>query len=196
MTIPPYPLAWPEGLPRTAPAKRVASKFNTTLPAAVENVRKSLEAFGRDSGRAVSEIVATSNVGGIGLSKTPDDPGVAVWFMWDGALRCVAVDRYPKTQDNLQAIHHVLEARRTEVRHGGLVIARTAFAGFKSLPAPETPKHWSEVLGVTVHARTEDIRVAYRSAAIKAHPDSGGSVAAMQRINRAFEEAKKERGFA
>lgn len=195
MTILPYPLAWPEGMPRTAPGKRVASKFKTTLPAAGENVRKSLEAFGRDSGRAVSEIVATSNVGGIGLSKTPDDPGVAVWFMWDGALRCVAVDRYPKTADNLQAIHHVLEARRTEVRHGGLVIARTAFAGFKSLPAPEAPKHWSEVLGVSPAAGADSIRLAYREAAKKAHPDAGGNAGAMQRVNRAFEEAKKERGF-
>lgn len=195
MSIPPYPLQWPQGMPRTASAGRIASKFKTTLPAAVDNVRKSLEAFGRDSGRSVTEIVATSNVGGIDLSKTPADPGVAVWFMWDGALRCVAVDRYPKPQDNLQAIHHVLEARRTEVRHGGLVIARTAFAGFKALPAPETPKHWSDVLKVSASAGADAIRLAYREAAKKAHPDSGGSAAAMQRVNTAFDEAKKERGF-
>jgi hypothetical protein len=114
--IPSYPLSWPDGLPRTE--RKVTSQFRTTLAAALNNVRKSLEAFGKDSGKAVTEISITSNVT---LGETlPSDTGVAVWFTWDGQQRCIAVDRYPKPEDNLQAIHHVLEARRTEMRHGGL----------------------------------------------------------------------------
>lgn len=192
--IPPYPLAWPEGMPRTAPASRRKSQFKTTLPGAVKNVRDSLRLFGTDSGKEVSEVVATTNVGGIDLTDKTRDPGVAVWFKWDGALRSIAVDRYAKPEENLQAIHHILEARRTEVRHGGLVIARTAFAGFKALPATVTPRHWTEVLEVSPHTPWEEIAERYSDKAKKAHPDAGGSDAAMQTLNTAYAEAKKARG--
>jgi hypothetical protein len=69
-----------------------------------------------DSGEPVSDIVITSNVT-LGVDNPPD-PGVAVWFAWDGMTVCIPVDRYSSTAANLQAIHHVLEARRVELRHG------------------------------------------------------------------------------
>jgi hypothetical protein len=40
MSIPPYPLAWPEGLPRTL--NREELRVKATLPAELENVRTSL----------------------------------------------------------------------------------------------------------------------------------------------------------
>lgn len=131
MSFPPYPLAWPDGLPRTE--RKASSQFRTSLSAAINNVKKSLAAFGSDTGKAVSEVAVTSNVAGIAF-EPPKDTGVAVWFEWEGAQRCIAVDRYPKVEDNLQAIHHILEARRTEMRHGGLHIVRQTFKGFVALP--------------------------------------------------------------
>lgn len=90
--IPPFPLHWPEGMPRTPPERRSKSQFKTTQPQAVKNVADSLRLFGSDSGKAVSRIVATSNAGGIDLAGSGQaDPGVAVWFEWDGAMRCIAV---------------------------------------------------------------------------------------------------------
>ena len=177
-----YPLHWPDGLPRTE--RRAASQFKTQLNGALTNVRKSLEAFGRDSGKAVTGIVLSSNVT-LGTTS-PTDPGVAAWFTWDGAQRCIAVDRYPKVQDNLQAIHHILEARRTEMRHGGLHIVRQTFKGFVALPAPATQTWW-ELLGLpSASVSEQDIQRAYRSRASAAHPDHpGGSHAAMTRLNAA-----------
>lgn len=190
--IPPYPLHWPEGSPRTA--RRMSSKFKTTLACAVNNVSDSLRKFGADSGKPVSNIVATTNIGGIQLAEKRDmDPGVAVWFEWDGALRCIAVDRYPKPQDNLQAIHHIIEARRTEVRHGGLVIARSAFKGFVALPSPKG-SHWSEVLGIARSASRQEIEAAWKAAARKAHPDHGGSPGEMAKLNNARDRAIAEVG--
>jgi hypothetical protein len=185
--IPSYPLSWPDGLPRTE--RKVTSQFRTTLAAALNNVRKSLEAFGKDSGKAVTEISITSNVT---LGETrPSDTGVAVWFTWDGQQRCIAVDRYPKPEDNLQAIHHVLEARRTEMRHGGLHVVRQTFKGFTALPAPPGRKSWRQILEIAGAATPADVDAAYRRKATELHPDKpGGDAAAMAELNRARAEAK------
>lgn len=182
-----YPLSWPDGLPRTE--RKADSRFKTTLAAALENVESSLRLFGTDTGKRVSDIVLSSNVAGLS-SKQPDDTGVAAWFTWDGAQRCIAVDRYPKVADNLQAIHHILEARRTEMRHGGLHIVRQTFKGFTALPAPAGVRGWRDVLGLAGQVTAADIDAAYRALAAKAHPDTGGSNEAMAELNRARVEAK------
>jgi hypothetical protein len=180
-SIQPFPLAWPAELPRTE--KRVSSQFRTSLSGALRNVKSSLELFAKDSGKAVTEIVLSSNVGGLDLGP-PKDPGVAAWFVWDGEQRCIAVDRYPKPEDNLQAIHHILEARRTEMRHGGLHIVRQTFKGFTALPAPD----WKRTLGLDSPGRIvtrEDIEAAFREKAKKAHPDKGGTAEQMAELTAA-----------
>jgi hypothetical protein len=185
MSYPPYPLVWPDGLPRTE--RKASSQFRTSLSAAINNVKKSLAAFGGDTGKAVTSVSVTSNVGGIAFDA-PKDTGVAIWFEWDGAERCIAVDRYPKVEDNLQAIHHILEARRTEMRHGGLHIVRQTFKGFVALPAPEGAKPWREVLGLTGPVTADQVKAVYREKAKAAHPDGGGSKEAMALLNRARDE--------
>jgi hypothetical protein len=49
-----------------------------------------------------------------------------------------------------------------------------------------TPDYYA-VLGVTPTATPEQIKAAYRAAAKHAHPDAGGSLAAMQRLNQAHQ---------
>lgn len=197
--IPPYPLCWPDNMPRTPAAKCYISRFKATLPQAVKNVSGALRRFGEDSGKTVSNVVATTNVGGIHLDgdSRKIDPGVAVWFDWDGMKRCIAVDRYPKPEDNLQAIYYVIEARRTEARHGGLMIARTAFRGFIALPNPES-ESWHKVLELdapNLIINERKINEAYRRLSRRAHPDaSTGSNAAMARLNKARDEALREIG--
>ena len=134
-------------------------------------MKGSLELFAKDSGNA--------------------DTGVAAWFTWDGEQRCIAVDRYPKPEDNLQAIHHIIEARRTEMRHGGLHIVRQTFKGFTALPAPPGQRGWREVLGLKGPVNAAQIDAAYRERAASAHPDKGGSTEAMAELNRARAEAKR-----
>lgn len=179
MPIPPYPLAWPEGMPRTA--RPISGQFKTTLYKAIENVEDSLRRFASDSGQKVTDVVVTSNKAGL-TSAGPADKGVSIWFDWDGQQRCIAVDRYDKLEHNVQAIHHIIEARRTEMRHGGLNVVRQTFKGFTALPAPE---RWWQVLGVGMQATRAEIEAAYRQIARAAHPDTGGSTDAMARLNAA-----------
>lgn len=186
----PYPLQWPDTMPRARNRER--SAFKTELAPALKNVEKSLAAFGADSRHAVSEIVLTSNVT-LG-SNSPEDPGVAVWFRWDGELRCIAVDRYQTVKENLQAIHHVLEARRVELRHGTIALVRATFAGFKALPPPPDAKPWREVLGVKAWGpyTADEIETAFRSKSKGAHPDTGGSREAWDELQRAKKLALRD----
>lgn len=186
MTVP-YPLVWPEGMPRTAPGARVKSRFQTTLPKAIENVKTSLRLFGTEAGKPVADVVCSTNVAGI-LAGPPADAGVAVWFLWDGAQRCIAVDRYPSVAENLQAIHHVLEARRVELRHAGINMIRATFKGFLALPAPER-EDWRTVLGLDGSATLADVRARHRDL-VRETRDSE----ALSRINIARDRARSELG--
>lgn len=183
MTVNAFPLSWPAQFPRAK--YRENGKFKTELPNAIKNVQASLRGFANDSGKKLEGLVISSNVS-LG-NDVPADPGVAVWFTWDGLQVCIPVDRYYSVASNLQAIHHILEARRVELRHGTLALVRATFTGFKALPAP-AGKSWWEVLGVPSTASKEAITAAHRTLASKAHPDKGGSDAQMAEINRARDE--------
>lgn len=187
MTINAYPLQWPHGFPRAK--VREKGSFKSTLHAALGNVQDSLRRFASDSGKKLENLVMSSNVT-LGEQR-PADPGVAVWFTWDGMGVCIAVDRYLTVEANLQAIHHIIEARRVELRHGTLALVRATFAGFLALPAPGG-KHWSETLGLPPKAKREEVKQAYRRLASAHHPDKGGSADKMAELNAAFEAALNE----
>lgn len=192
MSVQPYPLQWPETMPRYKSARQ-PGQFKTSLSGAMKNVSDSLRRFAADSGKPLGNVVISSNVT-LGVSNPPD-PGVSVWFTWDGMSVCIPVDRYSKVEANLQAIHHIIEARRTELRHGTLALVRATFQGFTALPAPAKKKPWREVLlfGADILKPNADmVEKRYRELAKERHPDVGGSVEAMAELNRARDEALRE----
>jgi len=184
-----YPLHWPEGWPRTKSPG--SSQFKTSLPGALKNVQESVRRFAADSGKKVDGVVISSNVT-LGVQK-PEDPGVAIYFTWDGISTCICVDRYAKVEDNLQAIHHCIEAERTKLRHGGINLVRAAFRGYAALPPPSgsSARPWWNVLGLHKGATADEINAAYRTKSKAAHPDAGGSTAAMTELNQARAEGLK-----
>lgn len=185
--IPPFPLLWPEGHPRVK--HREPSAFRTGFPQALKNVKDSLRLFAQDSGKALSQVQITSNASFI--DEKPSDPGIAVWFEWDGALRCIAVDRYQTVAENLQAIHHVLEARRVELRHAGINMVRTTFRGFvAALPAPGAAAWWT-ILGVEPTATPDQITAAWRDK--QRQLGATGNDAARTELNIARDKGLAER---
>lgn len=183
-----FPLTWPDFIPRRT-RQRESGRFKTTLAGALKNVETSLRLFGSDSGRPLRNIILSSNCT-LGVSR-PVDPGVAAWFTWDDEQICIPVDRYDTPESNLQAIHHILEARRVELRHGTLALVKATFRGFRALPAP---RGWRQVLGFESSTPTLAIvKERYRSRASSAHPDrEGGSHDAMAELNAALVQAEQE----
>lgn len=183
MTPTAFPLCWPLGQPRSKSWAR--SPFNVPLARAVSELEDSLRLFGEETGLPVRNVVISSNVSLACLR--PADPGVAVYFEWDGD-RCIAVDRFATPEANLRAIFTILEGRRQDLRCGGLHIVRAAFHGFAALPAPPDSTAWHAVLGVPPTATAEEIHEAYkaRARALSAAGDEEG----MRALNVARDRAK------
>lgn len=188
LTATAYPLTWPSQFPRRQ--NREAGAFKTALAGALKNVQDSLRKFASDSGKRIEGLVISSNVT-LGVNR-PTDPGVAVWFAWDGLQVCIAVDRYSSVEGNLQAIHHIIEARRVELRHGTLALVRATFTGFAALPAP-AGRNWWEVLALPRDADRQAIDAAWRRLSSQHHPDKGGTAERMAEINTARDAALKAR---
>ncbi len=199
MTISAYPLQWPAGWGRTGAGLRKTTAFKRlgraiTVAEAVERVREEL----RRMGHGDNDVVVSTNIelrlDGWPRSDRPEpaDRGAAVyWREKSGATRCMAIDRYDRVAGNLAAIAATLEAMRAIERHGGAEILDRAFTGFVALPAAEKP--WHIVLGVPHHAATPDVEQAYRRARGRAHPDTGGSAALFDEIQRAWTAFRQER---
>lgn len=192
MSVQAYPLSWPPGFPRAKYPEQ--GRFKTSYDNALKNVQRSLQLFASDSGKKLEHAIMSSNMTLTGRSA--NDAGVAVWFVWDGMQVCIPVDRYNSIAANLQAIHHIVEARRVELRHGTLALVRATFSGFVALPAPKG-KGWREVLALPSDARgtKDEIEQAFRVLAAVRHPDvAGGSTDAMAELNNARDTALREVG--
>jgi hypothetical protein len=220
MTINAYPLTWPEGWPRTAPARRERARFNkgvrqySSQPGGNSWMRKSDLSVTDGTTRILQElarldidrqdVVISTNVrlrlDGLPRSseREPDDPGVAVY--WTDATagnepRCMAIDRYDRVADNLAAAAATIEAMRAIERHGGAQILKRAFTGFTALPAPgqTSARGWREILGHDVANRAQ-LDERYKRLRSENHPDKGGSAETFHAVQRAYAQARQELG--
>lgn len=135
----------------------------------------------------------------------PKGPAIIVSFKSDKGPLSFPCDTYTGWEDNLYAIALALEALRAVDRYG---VTRQAeqYRGWAQLPAPagewkaiadriEAAQWLADVCGVRynltalVHSG-ELLTEAYRIAAKKLHPDSGGTTASFQRLQDAMQLIK------
>lgn len=174
-----FPLQWPDGWTR-ARARRSAP-FKVTPSQAKREMYDELARLGaRDI--VVSTDQPLNRDGTPTLRRTWSDPGVAVYFKRKGRGVVLACDQYEQLHENMRAIGKTIEAMRGIERWGASDMLDRAFTGFTSLPAPE---QWWQVLGLSAGAGRSDVETAFRRLAKDAHPDVGGSDAAMARLNAA-----------
>ena len=205
MTVEAYPLSWPAGRNRTEDFRREAAKFDVGFARARDNLVDEIKRLTGTTRWGDAKIVISTNLAlrrdGLPLAnqRQPDDVGVAVYFTYKQHQRCFACDRWMKIEHNMQAIAKTIEALRGIARWGTGDMLDAAFTGFSALPPPTgsvaTDEPWHQVLNVPAHAATEDVRMAYRRAALGAHPDKGGSNDAMARVNGAWAKFCAERGL-
>lgn len=181
-----YPLAWPDGWPRTPADQRVDGRYQFKKvagdgwrkPYTFAQARDALfeELRRMDAGGAVlSTNYVTSNTTGLPRAdrRAPEDLGVAVYFTRKGKPLVMACDRFTRAEDNMNSLRLALDAMRQLERHGGGLMAEKAFTGFAALPAP--PDCW-ELLELNPTTATKaDVEAAFRRKARTAHPDAGGS---------------------
>lgn len=189
-----YPLCWPIGYSRSI--QRKDSRFTTTLGQARDYVKAEIKRIGGKN-PIISTNIPLKNDGNLRADWSKykiDDPGVAVYFEYDGEQVCLCSDAYKRVWENLKGIGRTIEALRQIERDGVSDFLKRSFRGFKELPEERgvqtsVDNIW-EILGITPTTDKEKIRKAYRAQAKKHHPDNaGGSQDMMARLNEAFESA-------
>ena len=195
MTIPSYPLTWPQTQPRTSPGNRVPARFKVEIADTINDLLAELDLL--DTRHIVISSFVPTKRDGLPYANSPEpsDPGVAVYFdrrigsVWKPFV--IACDHYTKFRWNLRAIAMTVEALRTIARHGASSMLERAFTGFAALPpATNGVKPWWEVLGVSERDSHDVIKAAWLELVKIHHPDTGGSTARMAEINAAYEAAK------
>ncbi len=187
-----YPLAWPEGWPRTPAGQRKSSRYEVSFATARDQLLRELRlaSSGFSSSR---DIVLSTNVptrrDGLPYAdmREPQDPGAAVyWTSRKGEPMALACDTWRTVRENVRALGLAIESLRQLERCGASAILDRAYSGFKRLPAPADP--WA-VLGVRRGASRDELTARLRELAREHHPDKGGSSETMSRINAAYQEA-------
>lgn len=188
-----HPLAWPGHIPRTKRPKdsrfkssRSSYDGRSKFVAAKEGVISELRRLGAKS------IVISSNIplrldGQPRASfRTPEDIGIAVYFVLDGEMKVIACDAWNRITDNLHAIYLSIQALRGLDRWGCSDILRSAFAGFRALPESATPSSWRQVLGAGSGDDYNKVRDRYRTLVKRARGEE------LYAINAAWHSAKQE----
>lgn len=204
-----FPLAWPDGVPRT-PRPRSSAFVECTQSDAIAEVRAELRLMGART-MIISTNLPTRQDGLPMASSTvrAGDHGAAVYWteMVQGRLapHVMTCDRWNRLGCNLHAIALSLRALRGLERWGA-VRREQAFAGMRELPAAAgadaaAPRPWREVLGMppplaagsrSAALELNQARLNWRVLMRQHHPDLGGDPAAAADINRAMDEAERE----
>lgn len=197
-----YPLAWPEGWPRTAPGRRKYSPF--TRPGTYAARRRSMDECRRELANELRRLGATKEVLSTNIrlrldgrpyscQAQPDDVGAAVYFELKKKPVALACDKWDRVEDNIWAIVKHIESLRGQERWGVGNVDQ-AFRGYMALPAvgESSASEWHRVLGVAINASFEQVRDAYRILVVKHHPDRGGDVEMFHRVQSSWEQFQRQ----
>ena len=186
-----HPLTWPEGWPRTRkpqPAGNTFGKTNTLWKAAI-SIHSQLELMGAEDVQLSSDLQLRND----GMPRSGQrlvlDPAVAVYFTRDGENLVIACDLYDRIEANMRAVALIVESTRRIERYGGDRMMKRVYTGFLQITGPVSEPWW-EVLCCKQDADMHTVDFCYRNLVKTAHPDAGGSDKAMERLNKAIQEAR------
>lgn len=188
-----FPLTWPQGYKRESYRKK--SKFKVLFGRTVQALTSELRLLGASYPVISSNVPIRKDGLPYAGQAQPYDRGVACYFMWKGQQRVLACDKWDKVEDNIHAIELAVAAMRGLDRWGVSQMLDRAFAGFTSLPPPQSDVHipwWAVLQFGSKPSSLDHAESAYRTLAKGIHPDLGGSTQQMAKLNWAIEQARKE----
>jgi hypothetical protein len=209
-----WPLSWPTGWARTPPDQRKRADFGKTVahsyierydqgvavtatkkrkaslsPAdAAARLEAELDRLGADHAKLSTNLQLRMDGTPRSDRGEPSDPGAAVYFTLNGQPRCLACDRWTRVADNIAAVAQHIDALRRIDRYGVGTLEQ-AFAGYAALP-PTARRLVDRARRVADGDARRD-QAAHRLARREHHPDKGGRLEDMARINAARDIALK-----
>lgn len=201
-----YPLQWPIGYPRTKYPSRSrfgSQPFGRTRDAIMSELDKLLNYNERKTIVLSTNIPLKQDGFPYANYRQPDDKGVAVYFEYKKEQVVLCCDAWNTIEHNMWSIAKTIEAIRGIERWGVSDFLKRSFTGFTALPpkAEDQPKReWWSVFNYAQKPGSaawdrEGFKAQYISLAKKAHPDAGGSNAAFQELNEAYDQGKKYFGL-
>jgi len=190
-----FPLQWPAGRKRARWRKhaRFGAKHGLTLGKARDDAFRQIKLLGGKLPILSSNLELRLDGLPYANQRQPDDPGVAVYFMYKGTQHCFACDEWHKVEDNVFAIAKTIDALRGIERWGTGDMLERAFQGFQALP---NPAQWWHVLGFDslVGVTRETLEDRYKRLAMQRHPDRGGTTDSMAELNWARDKGYEHLG--
>lgn len=167
-----YPLHWPSGTPRTS--RRCSSNFRGHTFASARDLLQEEVRLLRGKNLIISSNIPLKQNGfPYANFKSPEDPGIAVYFLLDGDPVCIPCDKWDTPSDNMKAIAKTISNMRGIERWGANNVLKRMFSGFKALPHQD---QWWDFLGVDPATVTEDeLRRIRNKKAHQLHPDKLGN---------------------
>lgn len=124
---------------------------------------------------------------------SPSERAVTVrWRRRDGTPMVLSLGTQPRPRDNLRALYLAIDSMRLNEKRG--IDASVMRSAYLQLAAPAGANPYA-VCGITPGATYEQAQAAFRAAAKAAHPDMGGSDAAMRDLNGAWRQVRELEGW-
>lgn len=189
-----YPLHWPAGWTRTEPHRRQRSRYKVSEEAAKRDLVHSLKLLGASSVILSTNLRLRNDGLPYASQSRVEDPGVAVYFTRKRQEQVIACDKWDLIGDNFRGVGLAVESLRQLERCGASEILDRAFTGFAALPETGSISNWRLELELTDihHITTDDVMVAFKAMARRAHPDRGGTDEWFRRIVQARDAALRE----
>lgn len=194
-----FPLSWPAGYPVTN--NRQPSSFKVTFLKARDEMINEFKLLLGDTRSLVISCNMPHDTKGVLTGKSPlmyPNPGVAVYFTFNGEEKVIACDHWRHLHENIRAIGITVSALRSLERQKCTQILSRAMGDMKALPqnAGASNGAWWDVLCVKETDLISVIKERYNDLIKIYHPDKPtGNKDMFNMVTNAYQEARRAKGF-
>ena len=123
------------------------------------------------------------------LYQSDEERRVTLTYILRGKTINLTMGKQDRAVDNLRVVYLAVEAMRLNERRG---ISDVLESAYLQLAAPTEAIDAYELLEIRPDTSLEVAEAAYKAKVRNVHPDKGGSVEQMKRLNQAIEEIRRK----